>query len=452
MTHVLLATLLALGATITDEPFGAIPNDGKDDTAAIQAAIDSLPNGGTVIIPPGTFHVSHATGVTIKPPRIRMIIRGDLAVTTDGKESHESNNLFTITGAYCTIVGEGGMVYGPPGKVYTGGKCLNTHRVIRYPKFFYATTPANHCVIENLHMRDPPGGLVAFVGINDCRMSDCTIEGGVRQDIELKEQPGPYSRYLGVMILATKGAIIRGNQFSYYEGRGMFSWITGSGSNRHTHTVIADNTFEGGYDHAIYISGLQNSVVANNTSRDSVGLALKIIGDDNVVIGNHITNSRGGGISTRNGSRNVIAHNVINGFGHRAISITPYGGGNREPYTDNIVQGNIIIGQTKDPNHPVMSAIRIQSHDHVSRCKVLDNIIHNTGTGNSALDSKLPGEPAIFVGGPNPSSQVTITGNTIFNARGDGIEVHHLRGEIIDQNQYQGAGQAVVRRNNKDAP
>jgi hypothetical protein len=43
--------------------FGAAPNDGTDDTAAIQNAIDSVAGGGTVYIPAGTFKT---TGVVVK--------------------------------------------------------------------------------------------------------------------------------------------------------------------------------------------------------------------------------------------------------------------------------------------------------------------------------------------------------------------------------------------------
>jgi hypothetical protein len=39
--------------------FGAVPNDGKDDTAAIQAAIDAVAKkGGSVLFPPGTYNLS----------------------------------------------------------------------------------------------------------------------------------------------------------------------------------------------------------------------------------------------------------------------------------------------------------------------------------------------------------------------------------------------------------
>ena len=114
----------AIGVTITDEPFNAIPDDGKDDTMAIQAAIDSLPGGGHVIIPAGTFNVSMVKkGITIKASYIKLIIQGDLVVTTGGKESQDCDNLFTITGAYCHIVGEGGMVRGE-GKPLLGGSDL----------------------------------------------------------------------------------------------------------------------------------------------------------------------------------------------------------------------------------------------------------------------------------------------------------------------------------------
>jgi len=59
-----------LGAISVTEPrFGAKPNDGQDDTAAIQAAIDSLPRangvadtqvniGGVVFLPAGTYNIS----------------------------------------------------------------------------------------------------------------------------------------------------------------------------------------------------------------------------------------------------------------------------------------------------------------------------------------------------------------------------------------------------------
>ena len=42
--------------TISVTSFGAKANDKKDDTYAIQRAIDSAPSGATVTIPKGTFY------------------------------------------------------------------------------------------------------------------------------------------------------------------------------------------------------------------------------------------------------------------------------------------------------------------------------------------------------------------------------------------------------------
>jgi len=448
----LSATALAVPrqVNIMDEPFGALPDDRMDDTAAIQAAIDAVgEGGGTVVIPPGTFEVSTAKGITVEGERVRLLIQGDLHVTTDGLESQDCTNLFTVTGARCEFIGAGGMIYGD-GKPFKGEKATrNVHRVIILPKLIYFTTPADQGVVRDLVMRDPPGGFVGFIGVNDCRLTGCRLEGGAPENVK-EEGARAVSYYLGVTIISTHGQIIQGNHFGFYEGRGMFSWVSGSGSGRHESSVISGNVFEGGYDHAIYISGLAKSVVANNTVRDSVATAIKLIGNDLIVTGNHITNCRYGGISTRNGSRNIIANNTINGYGHRAISITPYGGSNREAYTDNIIRGNILIGLTGEDAPPVMAGVCIWSHQHASRCKIEGNIIHNAGSGNPALSDERPGEAAIIVRGAEPSDGVSIIGNTIHQGHSDGIVVDRLRGSVIRDNVIDTEGEPVVSREGAD--
>jgi hypothetical protein len=45
---------------VTQAPYNAIPNDGLDDTVAIQAALDAFPNGRRIIyLPNGTYHISN---------------------------------------------------------------------------------------------------------------------------------------------------------------------------------------------------------------------------------------------------------------------------------------------------------------------------------------------------------------------------------------------------------
>lgn len=43
---------------VTDDPYDAVPNDGEDDTEAIQEALNDLAvSGGTVFLPPGAYHI-----------------------------------------------------------------------------------------------------------------------------------------------------------------------------------------------------------------------------------------------------------------------------------------------------------------------------------------------------------------------------------------------------------
>lgn len=58
--------IAAVPSTVNIQNFGAIPDDGQDDSAAIQAAFNSLDpvKGGTVVCPPGTYDISTPIVVT----------------------------------------------------------------------------------------------------------------------------------------------------------------------------------------------------------------------------------------------------------------------------------------------------------------------------------------------------------------------------------------------------
>lgn len=54
------------GGAVDVRSFGALPDDGRDDTAAIQAALDSLPPGGWLLFPPGVYE--HGARLTVRRP------------------------------------------------------------------------------------------------------------------------------------------------------------------------------------------------------------------------------------------------------------------------------------------------------------------------------------------------------------------------------------------------
>ena len=73
----------AAPAVINIQSFGAVPDDGLDHSAAIQAAFDALDpdEGGTVICPPGAYEVW--TPIVVRTSAVRFVgLAGPSSVTT----------------------------------------------------------------------------------------------------------------------------------------------------------------------------------------------------------------------------------------------------------------------------------------------------------------------------------------------------------------------------------
>ena len=92
LKQVLLCALLPMAALAQTEwrnvrDFGAVPNDGKDDTAAFQAAFDSLDthSGGTVYCPPGRYDISGQ--ITVSAPAVRLVGDGGPSYNEDDHPS-----------------------------------------------------------------------------------------------------------------------------------------------------------------------------------------------------------------------------------------------------------------------------------------------------------------------------------------------------------------------------
>ncbi len=64
----------ALATEVNPVLYGATPNDGQDDSASLQATLDVLQPGDTVVFPPGTYHTNK-----------QLFISGKSGVTVDGR-------------------------------------------------------------------------------------------------------------------------------------------------------------------------------------------------------------------------------------------------------------------------------------------------------------------------------------------------------------------------------
>ena len=413
-------------ADITDPRYGAKPDDGKEDTAAIQKAVDDLSQQGVLLIPPGTFQVSMAKGIAISKDHITVIIRGTIKAMAAGVEPRACRDLFTVSGDGCRFIGQGGMFVGDG----THFSYVRRPGEKNYAAFIYMGS-ARDCSVSALLLRDPPGLHVQLLKATDCKITNCTFDGGVKRVNDEKRRP--YSHYYGVLFWGADGLLIRGNHFKRHQGRIQYQWIT-SGSKYPSYQVsIIGNRFVGGWDHAIYCSGIHRSVVANNTTRDSVGTAIKLIGNNLVVTGNKIFTTGNGGISARSSSGSIIANNLLHGDGNVTIAVSRYGGA-KGSYTDNVIEGNIIIGHRKT-KADAYSGIRILSDSgSCSRCKIVNNIVANSGH---------PEIPAIWVRGKKSSDSVMISGNTIYDCAGPGIRTGNVHSSIITRNIVRCTGKAI---------
>ena len=431
------ADAATMTADVSDPRYGATPDDAKDDTAAIQKAIDDLNQGGSLIIPPGKFEVSLGKGLTISKKHIHVIIRGTIEATTGGRTAPACKSLFSVKADGCQFIGQGGMLVGD-GTIFTGQR----DRDGLYPALIYVRG-VNECSVSGLRLRNPPGAHVVFFATADSSLTNCVIEGGVERNTKR------VNAYYAIFFRGASGLLIHGNHFKPFKGRQQYQWVTSSSTNTNTHISIVGNMFEGSFDHPIYCSGIRRSVVSNNTTRDTVGTAIKLIGTDLVVTGNNIYNAPTGGIECRIGSRCIVANNLVDGFGHNAIEISDYNN-NRRSHTDNIVRGNILIGHMGKGKPPVMSGICITAAGTVSRCKVEGNIIHNSGTGNPELDATSPASAAITISAGKPSDAITITGNTVHNANANGINLNNVNSSLIVHNIIHCSGESIVQKNGRD--
>ncbi|MBC8107806.1 MAG: hypothetical protein H7Z14_14555 [Anaerolineae bacterium] len=151
------------GYGVNVKTFGAVPDDRRDDTAAIQAAINSIPvpndvaaRGGVVYIPRGTFNV---TSLRL-PSAIQLVGEGE--------------------GTYLLGRGDAPTI----SLIALFGHGYNTGAVVREMKIFSPTSECisldaktvknvSNCRLENLHLRSGKGHFAIRL---DAYSQDCVLQ------------------------------------------------------------------------------------------------------------------------------------------------------------------------------------------------------------------------------------------------------------------------------------
>ncbi len=295
--------------------FGAKPNDGIDDTAAIQKAIDATANrgGGSVLFPPGTYHLSIQTqGKHPQALKLRSGIRLAAATPSQGV----TIRLADRQGNYEALMGTAEM-----------------------------GTPLNDVAIEGLTFdsNGPNNPVLAAEGSG----------GKISPDFGDEQNLLPRT-----VFRAYVGQRIRIARCRFTNQLGVWSVVVNGKLDSMTDVAIVNSRFDnvGGsavdFDHSsIYTQGARMLVEKNLfTSRAGAGTrgartAIEIHGSDQTVIGN-----------------------TIKGYAN-GINVTGAGTpvSQRQLYRDNLIDGANtgftlwhVIHQGNSPERPAMQQIVIQ--------------------------------------------------------------------------------------------
>ena len=402
----------SIAITIDVTAYGANGNDAIDDTAAIASAVAALNNGDTLLFPDASLYYSVDIDANFdfsNKDSIKIMVRG--RILGDGTPQDGDYMFYFLYADDIEIIGQGSnaIIEGSGEFKYDPGYAVS-------PTLIRAEV-CNRWTIRNVTFRRGPSNILHFRSSRDINIINCLFEGGPTEMIN--------TNILGIVFTGLERALIKGNRFiPGADGGKAYSWICSGSTSWNRHISIIDNQFDASFDHSIYCCGLFNSVIANNVSHYSYATHIKTWGSDNVITNNTLYDTPHGAISVRNGSRCVVADNVITGFGHVAISASPYGeysGG----CTDNIISGNTIYAAATGT---IYEAIRIYCQGSFSGNKIIDNVIVGAGKHNSCA--------AISVGQYDglDSYELNISGNILEQCYNDGIYLKSANRSLITDN------------------
>jgi polygalacturonase len=158
LTKVTYSMISGAAANVFD--FGAVGNGVANDTAAIQAAIDSLGSGGTVYFPVGSYLCT--SGLTVSDNNVTLEFSNGAALTY----TTATQILLTVTGDNCKLIGA--TINAPA--VFSGTNAPIGYSIVKIEGEDFT---ADSCTINNV----PRAGFW-FNECNNGAVTNCRIDGG----------------------------------------------------------------------------------------------------------------------------------------------------------------------------------------------------------------------------------------------------------------------------------
>jgi parallel beta-helix repeat protein len=372
--------------------FGARGDGQSDDTAAIQAAIEAVPPGGTLHFPPGTYRVATETGVRLK---------GDMHVDLGHAILVGANR----DGARCRLI----EIQGRSNVTISGGTLVGSRSGSPEWGVGILASDTENLVIENVTLRDFYFDGILLTGNRGCRrvvVRGCVAENNRRTGLSIPSAAGvtvEASTFNGTRGQSPEAGIncepgpgaevsdvhVTGSTFSGNAGVGFYAHKALGVS---VSAIVVENSTLTGNSQGIVLSDVDGGSVRGNrvvahAGRGKSGIALGNL-TTRVVVADNQLDQNFRGIMAAGALGVEIRNNRINGTGVRAGESGEDGDGivcrGLRALVANacIVTGNIVRGVAG-------SGIVAQL---VARVQVLDNEVSETGRRGVYLQSVVDSE------------------------------------------------------------
>ena len=246
-------------AVVDAHNHGATPDDGRDDTAALNAAIAAVPDGGTVLVPGGVYLVDATRGVRPKSSMtLRLAPDAVLRAMSDGTDPRAVVRLDSVS----DVVVTGGRVEGAGFSV--GGR---------------GSARITLCGVTADRTR---GRGLSVVGVDGLVVRDSVFSGTLGE---------PGSAGVGIALEPTaaqqvRGVELAGNHVVRNTGDGIWLGVSGPartgssiGDVRIADNTVADNGQGAGSDGrpvGIHVSEATDVLVTRNTVSDNRGIGIRV--------------------------------------------------------------------------------------------------------------------------------------------------------------------------------
>jgi len=429
------------GDVVNVRDFGATGDGVTNDTAAIQAAIDSLStSGGTVYFPQGTYLISRTVGTHdhwgLKIPYSNITLTSD-----DASFARFNTNISTYALAYpllfigvpdsnasqvsnikiCNITFVGNNT-----QHNVSGSALSDNR------YAIALNNASNVIIQNNKFFNIDSSAIYMQGfatydyVNSAFYVTTTCDTITvdNNSFYAETHSTDYRALIHAIVLGNSNNIRVTNNFSswcddFVSGQTNFSSFTQSTSDTFTWNgltvprggrgwVISNNNCFNSMEHAIYVEGMDVTISDNTCWRNGVVRAadqIKVRGYNNVISGNTISNTRGG-ITIGVPSANVtVSNNTLSTNGDFSGAAIEIDAQNFTTAIDNRPWFDVLANKYRPMSSITIDANSITFAPNSTPSGVEDTAIR-IATDNS--DANFPN---------GEITGLAITGNTITNHR-----------------------------------